>query len=164
MNSQNNGAHGTTSIFFFFSWPHSTACKILVPGPGIKSVCPAVEAQRLNPWATREIKTSLNISILWFLLRWHHFPPQRPEKQLSVLGARHSEELVWIFSVPVICWQEYLKRQFVHNWWFYALGSSYHNQIIMDLHSNTALNDPHLYFFRRSLCMMAGLCLIFPST
>ena len=36
-------------------WLHNVACGILVPQPGIKPVTPAVEAQILNHWTTREI-------------------------------------------------------------------------------------------------------------
>ena len=36
-------------------WLHTVACGILVPQPGIKPVTPAVEAQILNHWTTREI-------------------------------------------------------------------------------------------------------------
>ena len=50
--------------FFFFSlsfflsflfWPHHAARGILVPQPGIEPVPPAVEAWRLNHWATRQV-------------------------------------------------------------------------------------------------------------
>ena len=41
------------SLFFF--WPHHKAGGILVSGPGIETVLPAVEAQSLNHWATRLI-------------------------------------------------------------------------------------------------------------
>ena len=36
-------------------WPHSTACGILVPQPGIEPVPPALEAQSLNHWTAREV-------------------------------------------------------------------------------------------------------------
>ena len=42
-----------TSIIFF--WPRLVAYGILVPRPGIKPVPPALEAQSLNHWATREV-------------------------------------------------------------------------------------------------------------
>ena len=38
-----------------FFWPHHTACGILVPGPGIEPVPPALEAWRLNHWTAREV-------------------------------------------------------------------------------------------------------------
>ena len=40
-------------IFFFFFFGR-TACGILVPRPGIEPAPPAVEAQSLNRWTTRE--------------------------------------------------------------------------------------------------------------
>ena len=44
------------SLFFFvFFWLHRVACGILVPQPGIKPAPPAVEAQSLNHWITREV-------------------------------------------------------------------------------------------------------------
>ena len=45
-------------LFFFYSPPTtllSMAHRILVPQPGIKPVFPAVEAQGLNHWTTREL-------------------------------------------------------------------------------------------------------------
>ena len=50
--------------FFFFAffcfcfWPHSMACRILVPQPGIEPTPPAVEAWNLNHWTTKEIPVS----------------------------------------------------------------------------------------------------------
>ena len=41
---------------FFGSGPHYAACGILVPLPGIELMPPAVEAQSLNHWATREVQ------------------------------------------------------------------------------------------------------------
>ena len=35
--------------------PCHGACRILVPQPGIKPVCPALGAQSLNCWTTREV-------------------------------------------------------------------------------------------------------------
>ena len=44
------------------------ACGILVPQPGIEPVSPAVEAQSLNHWSTREVPgDSLLVSYLLFL-------------------------------------------------------------------------------------------------
>ena len=40
---------------FFFFWLCRTAYGILVPWPGIKPTPPAVEAQSLNHWTTREV-------------------------------------------------------------------------------------------------------------
>ena len=46
-------------IFLFYSilfWPCCVACwRILVPQPGMKQALPAVEAQNLNLWATRDV-------------------------------------------------------------------------------------------------------------
>ena len=44
------------------------ACSILVPQPGIEPVPPAVEAQSLNPWTTREVPGKV-------LLMNHRSPP-----------------------------------------------------------------------------------------
>ena len=41
-------------FLFFFFWPHK-AGRILVSGPGIETVLPAVEAQSLNHWTTRQV-------------------------------------------------------------------------------------------------------------
>ena len=42
---------------FFFFWPCHETCKILVLYPGMEPMIPAVEAQSLNHWTTREIPT-----------------------------------------------------------------------------------------------------------
>ena len=42
-------------IFLVFFWPCHVACGILFPRPGIEPVPPAVEAQSLNHWTTREV-------------------------------------------------------------------------------------------------------------
>ena len=41
-------------LFFFFG-PRHTACRILVPQPGIEPTPPTVEVQSLNHWTTREV-------------------------------------------------------------------------------------------------------------
>ena len=46
-----------TLYFFFFFWPCRAACGILVPGPGIEPMPPAVEAQSPNHWEAREVPT-----------------------------------------------------------------------------------------------------------
>ena len=51
-------------IWFFLS--DCTACRILVPQPGIKPTPPAVEGQSLNHWISREVPP------LFFL--YLHFP------------------------------------------------------------------------------------------
>ena len=45
--------------FVFVFWLHCMACSILVPQPGIKPVPPALEAQSLNHWTTREVPNFL---------------------------------------------------------------------------------------------------------
>ena len=40
---------------FFFFWLHCMAYGILVPGPGIEPVSPAVDARSLNHWTTKEV-------------------------------------------------------------------------------------------------------------
>ena len=42
-------------LLFIYVWPCHTACRILVPRPGTEPVPPAVEAQSLNHWTTREV-------------------------------------------------------------------------------------------------------------
>ena len=46
--------------FFFSPWPRRGACGILVPGPGIEPVSPAVEAQTPNHWTAREFPQGTN--------------------------------------------------------------------------------------------------------
>ena len=55
--ANNMAVYGSTPFFFSF-WLHCTACGILVPQPGIKPAPPALEAQSLNHWTTREIPGS----------------------------------------------------------------------------------------------------------
>ena len=49
-----------SSYSFFIFWPRfgHAAYGILVPQPGVEPVPPAVEARRLQPWATREVPVS----------------------------------------------------------------------------------------------------------
>ena len=47
--------------FLFFFWPHCAACGMLVPQPGIEPMPPALGAQSLNHWTTREV--ALNFCI-----------------------------------------------------------------------------------------------------
>ena len=46
-----------SSILFilFYFWPYHAACGILVPRPGTEPAPPALEAQSLNHWTTREV-------------------------------------------------------------------------------------------------------------
>ena len=41
--------------YYYYFWPCCVACGVFVPWPGIKPVSPALEAQSLNHWATREV-------------------------------------------------------------------------------------------------------------
>ena len=54
------------SLLPFFFCLTSMACGILVPQPGIEPVPPAVKAQSLNPWTTREVPSLLP----FFQNRW----------------------------------------------------------------------------------------------
>ena len=51
---------------FFFFWPHYAACGILVPRPGIEPVPPALGAQSLNHWTTREVP------LYWLFITKHY--------------------------------------------------------------------------------------------
>ena len=46
---------GKKVFFFFFFLQHLSACGILVPLPRIEPLTPAMEAQTLNHWTTREV-------------------------------------------------------------------------------------------------------------
>ena len=48
---------------FFFFWLHHTACRVLVPRPGIEPMPRAVEVQSRNHWTAREVPRFL---IKWF--------------------------------------------------------------------------------------------------
>ena len=51
-------SHSSTHlrIMFFFFWPRRVACRILVPGPGIEPMPPALGVQSLNHWTTGEVQ------------------------------------------------------------------------------------------------------------
>ena len=51
-------------ILFYLFRLHHMVCGILVPGPGIEPVPPAVETQSLNYWTTREVHESINSLVL----------------------------------------------------------------------------------------------------
>ena len=54
---------------FLFSWPCQAACGILVPWPGIKLSPPALEAESLNYWTTKEVPLNDIVKLkLWQLL------------------------------------------------------------------------------------------------
>ena len=58
-------------FFCLFVWPHSTACGILVPRPGIELWDPAVEARVLNHWTAREVPWA---SCVFYLLNFAALP------------------------------------------------------------------------------------------
>ena len=60
------------SLFSF--WPRHTACRILVPQPGIKPIPPVVEAQCVNHWSTRK-------SPSFTFLKWNSVP--LPHRRLA---------------------------------------------------------------------------------
>ena len=49
--------------FFFFFFLFGRAMQILAPQPGIKPTPPAVEAQSLNHWTTREVPVSCSLLV-----------------------------------------------------------------------------------------------------
>ena len=65
------------SFFLFFYLFGSKACRILVPGPEIKPMSPAVEARSLSHWTAREVppiffQSSTQASPLCFCLYLGH--------------------------------------------------------------------------------------------
>ena len=51
------------SVFFclFFTfWPYHRACGILVPGPGIEIMSPALQSPSVSHWTTREVPGPLS--------------------------------------------------------------------------------------------------------
>ena len=70
-------------FWVFFGW---AACGILVAWPGIKPVGPAVGAQSLNHWATRDVPPSDSSSVLRKLMEaqwWSKSPPvSLPQKRI----------------------------------------------------------------------------------
>ena len=60
----------------FFFRPCQVACGTLVPLPGIEPVPPAVEAQSLNHWTTREVPPCLHPCLI------HHFKLANLHQQL----------------------------------------------------------------------------------
>ena len=60
-------------VTVYIFWPCHTACGIPVPRPGIKPVPPAVEAQSLNHWTTKEVPSLYflwGISYVSFQCQW----------------------------------------------------------------------------------------------
>ena len=57
--------------FFFCLWPCHMACRVLVSPTGIEAVPPAVEAQSLNHWTTREVPAIyFFFFLIYFWLHW----------------------------------------------------------------------------------------------
>ena len=46
----------------FWFWLYHTACRILVPQPGIEPLPLAVEAQSLNHWTAREVLEATSLT------------------------------------------------------------------------------------------------------
>ena len=60
--------------------PHHAACGILVPRQGSEPAPPAVEAQNLNRWTTREVpKIKFKINKCSFILIHFQSPPPTPD-------------------------------------------------------------------------------------
>ena len=55
-------------LYFQFFWPHCMPCRILVPGPGIKPMLPALEAWILNHWTARRV-----FAVLFLFLAFYTF-------------------------------------------------------------------------------------------
>ena len=56
------------ALFFFYFWPLSAACGILVPQPGIEPMSPAVEVQSLNHWTAKEVLICPILFFFFFLI------------------------------------------------------------------------------------------------
>ena len=67
----------TFNFIFFIFWPCHTACRILVPRPGIEPTPPAVEAQSLKHRTAREI--------LWLLTLNKKYKQQTREDSVTLL-------------------------------------------------------------------------------
>ena len=59
---ETDSERGSFFVCFVLFWLCYAACRILVPRPGIEPVSPAVEAQSLNHWTTREVPRGRNLS------------------------------------------------------------------------------------------------------
>ena len=64
----------TESVFF---WPHSAACGILIPWPGIEPVPLVLQEQSLNHWTSREVLGLVRWNRVWLsigrasvILKW----------------------------------------------------------------------------------------------
>ena len=69
-----------------------TACRILVPQPGIEPMSRAVEVQSLNHWTTRKIPASLNHIYIYIFFFFFFF---------NFLARPHS---IWDLSLPTRYW------------------------------------------------------------
>ena len=80
-------------FFFWFFWPHHTACGILVPRPGIEPVPLAVEAQSPNHWTAREFPIELLLVSKFYLsfnphnkLYGRYYLPMRKLRHRGILN------------------------------------------------------------------------------
>ena len=58
--------------YLFIFWLHHAACRILVPWPEIKPVCPMMEVQSNNHWTTRDFPFSFHFWCGVFLVHLMH--------------------------------------------------------------------------------------------
>ena len=87
-------------FFLFFYWSCSAACGILVPQQGIEPAPPALEAQSLNHWTTREVPQ--NVHFQWSLdIRW--LPPSWQNSLLQTQTCYYSKILWIVLEIRVIC-------------------------------------------------------------
>ena len=56
------------SLFLGGAEPHGSACRILVPRPGIEPILPALGARSPNHWTAREVSTPLFLTSAEHLL------------------------------------------------------------------------------------------------
>ena len=78
-------------FLFFFFLPHPVVCRILVPQPGIKPMPPAMRAQSLNHWTTREVP-SVYFEMISLLL--------------SQTVQMKPPQLVKTFRATFVCWDD----------------------------------------------------------
>ena len=66
--------------FLEIFWPRCMACRILVPKPGTEPMSPALTAQSLNHWTTREVSLAVIFNgVFWmdkFGWRMYLYPPK----------------------------------------------------------------------------------------
>ena len=116
--------------FFFFFWPRCTACRILVPRPGIEPTPPAVEVRSLNHWTAREFPPLLHYVSTWRSFHsgclacvqgWTYEPP-RPARPSLLEPTGTRTESHWAYIVPV-AQERPLKGSCYQGPWIF-LGSS----------------------------------------